>query len=226
MLRSLVSGLPVSVPEDFTPEPERTICITGHRAKYITPLNGDSSLLPLTVKCVYLMLCRYIDLAAAAGYDTFMDGLATGTDLWAARHIVNRKKSGQALRLNGVMPFLRHADRISGSERELLRDVELNCDDLICTSSDPFIVYSGTGPGKNLYRTRNYFMSDCSSAAIAFLDDDKRRSGTGQTVAYLTSQGKPAAVFGNSDIHRLMLESGGEQAAFEELLGAIPDPFR
>ena len=225
MLKSLVSGIWVTSPENFLPEPERTVCITGHRLRSIVPLRNDPSMLPLTVKCIYLMLCRYIDFAAAAGYDCFMDGLATGTDLWAARYIVYKKNSGQELKLNGVMPYLRHAERFSERDRALLREAETHCDNLICTSSDPEITYSKSGAGKDLYRVRNCFMADCSSAAIAFMNQDARRSGTGQTVAYLKAHGKKAAVFGCDDVHRLMLESGEDAARFSELLASLPDPF-
>lgn len=225
MLRSRISGLPVITPAEFVPEPERTVCITGHRAKYIVPFGNDDSMLPLTVRCVYRMLCRYIDSAAAAGYDSFMDGLATGTDLWAAKHIISAKKNGSSLRLNGVMPYLRHADRYTGYERSSLWEVENNSDTLICTSSDPNIVYSNSGPGRSLYRTRNYFMADCSSVGIAFMDEDSMRSGTGQTVSYLRSQNKYVAVFGNKDVHRLMQESGCDIAVFSELIESLPDPF-
>jgi hypothetical protein len=123
------------------------------------------------------------------------------------------------------MPFLRHADRISGNERSLLREIEFSCDRLICTSSDPHIVYSPSGPERNLYRTRNYFMADCSSAGIAFMNPDSRRSGTGQTVAYLRSHGKPVAVFGSDDVHRLMQKSGCDIEKFSELLEVLPVPF-
>ena len=225
-MRSLDTGIWISTPENFISEPERTVCITGHRSKNIVPFRNDPAMLALTAKCVYLMLCRYIDLAFENGYDTFIDGFAQGTDLWAANHIINKKRDGCNIRLIGAVPFLRHSERFSAKDREMLKKAEMNSSCIVCTNSDPDIVYSTLPLQKDLYRTRNYFMADNASVAIAFLNHDARRSGTGQTVAYLQSQHKKIALFGCDDVHRLMGESGGDIGEFASKLEKIPDPFK
>ncbi|MBR4627054.1 MAG: DUF1273 family protein [Ruminococcus sp.] len=225
MLRSLSSGRTITAPEQFVPVPEKTVCITGHREKYIQPYAGDPDMFGQTVCCVRMLLGRYIDLAYEAGCTFFMDGLALGTDLWAASHILRRKKEGWDIHLIGVMPFLHHADYFPEREKAFLAEAERFCDSLICTESDPGTVYTRQGSGSTLYRRRNCFMADCSSTGIAFLNSDARRSGTGQTVAYLRSQGKPAAVFGCDEVHRLMKLSGGGKAEFSRYIADIPDPF-
>ena len=171
------------------------------------------------------MLCRYIDFAFESGYDTFIDGFAQGTDLWAANHIVNKKHDGCNIRLIGAIPFLRHSEHFSSREREMLKKAEMNSSCIVCTNSDPDIVYSNLPVQKDLYRTRNYFMADNSSVAIAFLNSDARRSGTGQTVAYLRSQRKKIALFSCDDVHRLMAESGGKIEEFTRILEKIHVSF-
>ena len=111
MLFSLDSGLPVStkLPEDH--DPERTVCFTGHREKSIQPFEGNPLYHPLTVSAVKLMIYRCIDLAVGQGYNCFISGLATGTDLWAAEYVMKKKLSGKKLSLIGAIPYLRHAER-------------------------------------------------------------------------------------------------------------------
>ena len=95
MLFSLDWGLPVStkLPEDH--DPERTVCFTGHREKSIQPFEGNPLYRPLTVSAVKLMIYRCIDLAVGQGYNCFISGLATGTDLWAAEYVMKKKLSGK-----------------------------------------------------------------------------------------------------------------------------------
>ena len=72
MFRSLNSGIWVSSPEQFIPEPQKTVCITGHRAKSIIPYDNDPSYLKVTAAGVRYLLNRYIDMAFDAGYSTFL----------------------------------------------------------------------------------------------------------------------------------------------------------
>lgn len=225
MLRSLNSGIWTASPEEFIPRTDRTVCITGHRKKGVIPFRGDPALFRQTVCCVRMMLGRYIDLAYKAGYTDFMDGLASGTDLWVAKHILLRKREGWDIRLIGVMPYLRHAEYFSRQDKAALTETELSCDALICTNSDPDIIYSHTGEGSALYRDRNYYMADSSSVGIAFLNSDSRRSGTGQTVARLLSQGKDAAIFGSEEAHLIMEKADCDTTVFSRYIAEIPDPF-
>jgi uncharacterized phage-like protein YoqJ len=225
MIRSLNSGAWVSLPEKFIAQPEKTVCITGHRFRSLLPYKNDMSRMVETKKCFYLLLCRYIDLAAEAGYTTFMDGLASGTDLYAAHYIIRRKKQGDDLRLIGVMPYLRHAEHFSSEELDMLTETERSCDCLVCTNPDPDATYSRSGTGNTLYRTRNYYMADRSSAGIAFMNEEAYHSGTGQTVARLKKAGKPVALFGSEDVHRLMDEAGGDIQAFANNLSRIRTIF-
>lgn len=225
MLTSLVSGLPAIAPEDASFPAEKTLCITGHREKSIVPYHGVPVYRELTAAAVKLMLFRYIDMAAEQGYEWFISGLATGTDLWAAEYIVKKKRSNSRIKLAGAMPYLRHAQHFPASQLRLLREVEQSCDCLISVNPDPLAVYN-KGPGRNLYRDRNYFMVDKSSAVIAFLDSGKSCSGTGQTVNYAYRTGRLVKSFGLDDIYRLIDESGTDIREISRNIAFLDNVFK
>lgn len=224
MLTSLVSGLPVMAPEDASFPAEKTICITGHREKSIVPYQDIPIYRELTVSAVKLMLCRYIDMAAEHGYEWFISGLATGTDLWAAEYIIRKKQTNSKIKLAGAMPYLRHAEHFPASQLRLLKEVEENCDCLISVSTDPQAVYN-KGFGRNLYRDRNYFMVDKSSAVIAFLDSGKSWSGTGQTVNYGYRTDRLIKSFGLDDVYRLIDESGPDIREISRYIAFLDNVF-
>lgn len=210
MLYSRISGEPLLVPESFDGCPERTVCITGHRENGIIPYHGDIAAASAGVR-VFLYHC--IRMAVQAGYDSFFSGLAEGTDLRAAEIVLKMRMNGADVRLLGAMPYLRHADRFSERSRRLLGIVEKNADKLILINSDPDMYYSRTpGPhsSSTLYRDRNYFMVDNSSAVIAFLNRDGRHSGTEQTVNYASRMGRKIVRFSMQDVHRALDRAGGD----------------
>lgn len=211
MLTSLDSGALLVSPESAELRPERTICITGHREKGILPYRDDPENIHLTRAAVRLLLYRCIDMAVEKGYTDFFSGLADGTDLWAAEYVLLKKQSNKDIRLIGAMPFLRHSRFFRKDVRALLCDVEKQADCLILLNSDPSIVYGkhGTeGTSPDLYKIRNYYMADHSSAVLAFFDERNPRSGTAQTVNYALRQGKKVRTFGLSDVYSLMDEAG------------------
>jgi uncharacterized phage-like protein YoqJ len=226
LLISLVSGSSITAAEDFTPHPENSICITGHRAKGIKPYRRKPEYQRLTASAVQFMLFRYIDMACEAGFTTFFDGLAPGTDLWAAQYILRKKSQGRNIQLIGVMPFLRHADLFPRQERSLLAEIERGCDQLVITCSDPELVYDKRGAGSGLYRDRNYFMADNSSAVIAFLNRDARFSGTQQTVNRAERSDKRILRFGCDDIHDIIDQTGTQLPDICREIACIPNFFQ
>lgn len=208
MFRSLISGMPVSPASELKCDRSRTVCITGHREKNILPYKGDPLYSDVTVGTVRMMLYRYIDMAAERGYTDFISGLATGADLWAAEYIAHKKQNDPRIRLIGAMPYLRHAERFSREYAVLLDFVERNADVLVTVNDDPDIVYSKHGGASDLYRNRNYFMVDRSSAVIAFLNEGSFASGTSQTVNYAYRSGSLICRFGIGDVYELIGRAG------------------
>lgn len=204
--------MPVFSPDKICPEKKKTLCITGHREKNIPPYNGIPLYHDLTIASVKLMLYRYIDMSIEQGFENFISGLAVGTDLWAAEYILKKRQSNPKLRLIGAMPYLHHADKFAPQYKKSLAAVEKQADLLITVNDNPDITYGAPSSNKNcskeLYRNRNYFMVDSSSAVIAFLNKDRSFSGTAQTVNYANRTGCMVCRFGIDDVFKIIDNSG------------------
>lgn len=226
MFISNYSGMPVVSVGECTIRREKTICVTGHRTKLITPYMNDSENLDATYSAVKAMLSRYIDLIIKAGYENLLSGLAEGIDLWSAEHIINSQKKGTNCSLIGVMPFLKHADSFGEDNKKKLVEIEESASLLITTNDNISVKYGKIGENRDpdLYRTRNNFMVDNSSLVLAFLDDGVFRSGTAQTVHYAEQNGVPVIKFGIHDVYDIMDITGTDMRAFgAELNNISPD---
>lgn len=188
-MKSLVSGIDVFPASMVSTDRNRTVCITGHRKSKIIPYRSNPT---LTYSVIRLMLYRYIDMAVEAGYENFISGLASGTDLWSAEYIVMKKRRNSHIKLIAVMPFLRHSYFMDRNDIVTLVEVEKNADYLVTVNDNPDMVYGkhvSVNTSPNVYRDRNYYMVDHSSAVIAFSNDNIQRSGTFQTINYAYKNG-------------------------------------
>lgn len=209
-MKSLVSGVEVIPAYSVSMDIKKTICITGHRANRIAPYRNNPAYSSITHSAVKLMLYRYIDMAVEAGYENFISGLADGIDLWSAEYVLMKKHRNDHIQLTAVMPFLRHADFMSEKERCMLADIERKADYLLTVNTNPDIVYgksNSAGCSKNLYRDRNYYMVDHSSAVIAFIDNELRHSGTFQTINYAYKNGRKICSFNMENIYSIIEKS-------------------
>ncbi len=228
MLTSLISGAVVHTVDKITPDKGKTVCITGHREKSIPAYQGNLIYRGMTVSAVKLMLYRYIDMAAERGYENFISGLAVGTDLWAAEYILKKRRSNNNIRLIGAMPYLRHAERFPKSYVKLLSEVEKEADILVSVNDNPEIIYGsavGEDCSTSLYRDRNYYMVDSSSAVIAFLNSSNNISGTAQTVNYANRSGCKVCRFGIDDIFGIINKAGTDIRAIGREIAFMPNVF-
>ena len=206
-MKSLISGVEVLPVTALDTDIAKTVCITGHRKNRIAVYENNPV---LTYSAIKLMLYKYIDMAVEAGYENFINGLAGGTDLWSAEYVTMKKHRNDRIRLISVMPFLRHADFMSENDRSALENVEKNSDYLITVNTNPDITYSrhkSADSSDRLYRDRNYYMVDHSSAVIAFADREQKFSGTVQTVNYAYRNGKKICSFSTEQIHDIIGKS-------------------
>lgn len=221
LLYSLTSGIALDRPESLKNNRTRTICISGHREKSIIPYKNNYAYQDITIKTVKCLLERYLDLAYINGYDTFISGLAVGADLWAAEHIIKRRRQGADINFIGIVPYLHHADNFPKNYIDILCSVEKNADKLILMSPNPDIIYSSSPRNENesrtLYRDRNYFMVDHSSAIIAFFNEKNRYSGTAQTIHYAGRQELNICRFGLDIVYSLI----NRYKSFEKIESAI-----
>lgn len=208
-MRTLLTDSEVCGPEELQIDVSSALCFTGHRTSRIGSYRDDERFRELTMKTAMLMLARAVDLALQQGYRTFISGLAEGTDLWCSDYVLKKKMRDPEIKLIGVMPYLRHGERLNSKWRELLARTELGADMLISTNPDPRIVFSSSGSSvqRGLYRERNYFMVDNSSAVIAFINEDLSHSGTHQTVAYAERLGRKIHRISVSDVYGVLDDS-------------------
>ena len=229
MLFSLDSGVPVLPAQDFSGDIDTTVCFTGHRETSVIPYRNEPIYRSITLRTVQLMLCRYIDMAVESGYRSFISGLAVGTDLWAAKYILAKKRSDSSIRLIGAMPYLRHAERFAPQYRETLADVEKGADVLLTTNTEPDVIYRKKGSGENtspdVYRERNYFMVDNASAVISYFNEGSFKSGTYQTLNYATRQGRTIRRFGLEDAYALIDECGPDIESIRRRLVFMENVF-
>lgn len=229
MLFSIDSGVPVLPCEEIETDKEKTICFTGHRENSVIPYRGEQIYYGITLRTVQLMLFRYIDMAVESGYKTFISGLAAGTDLWAAKYILGKKHSDSSIRLIGVMPYLRHAERFSDRYKELLADAERGADMLLTTNTDPLVVYGKSRGGEktspDLYRVRNYFMVDNASAVISYFNEGSYKSGTSQTLNYAVRQGLKIRRFGLEEAYGVIDECGPDIESIRRKLVFMENVF-
>ena len=229
MLFSIDSGVPVLPCEEIETDKEKTICFTGHRENSVIPYKGEQIYYGITLRTVQLMLFRYIDMAVESGYKTFISGLAAGTDLWAAKYILGKKHSDSSIRLIGVMPYLRHAERFSDRYKELLADAERGADMLLTTNTDPLVVYGKSRGGEktfpDLYRVRNYFMVDNASAVISYFNEGSDKAGTSQTLNYAVRQGLKIRRFGLEEAYGVIDECGPDIESIRRKLVFMENVF-
>jgi uncharacterized phage-like protein YoqJ len=229
MLFSIDSGVPVLPAEGFSGDTENAVCFTGHRETGVIPYKNEPIYQSITTRAVQLMLFRYIDMAVESGYRSFISGLAVGTDLWAAKYILAKKRSDTDIKLIGVMPYLRHAERFSPWYKEILAEVERGADVLLTTNTSPAVIYGKKGAGENtspdVYRDRNYFMADHASAVISYFNEGSFKSGTYQTLNYAARQGKKIRRFGLEDVYALIDECGPDLESIRRRLVFMENVF-
>lgn len=230
VLYSVISGVPVYSSSELNTDISHTACITGHREKNIPDYNNNPELRSITLAAVKLMLYRYIDMAIASGYTNFISGLAMGTDLWAADYIIKKRRINKNIRLFGAMPYLRHAERYPLSYVELLRNVEKSADLLITVNDNPDIMYGSPSVNKKnsktLYRDRNYYMIDHSSAVIAFFNDNCNWSGTAQTLNYAVRKKRKTGIFSINDVFSILNTTGTDIRTIGREITFIENIFR
>ena len=225
MLNSLISGRAFLPPEQFENDKSEALCFTGHREKSIPPFNNSEKYRDITYFALKQLLSRYIDIAVRSGYRCFISGFAEGIDLWAAEYILRRKKEGADISLIGAVPYLHHADFFNRSSLDLLRFAEQNADTVVLVNQNPDAQYSispvNDNQSKNLYRDRNYFMVENSSAIIAFLNENLKWSGSHQTFNYAKKCGHKICRFGLDEVYSLLKEGNFDQKAIAEIVKHI-----
>ena len=133
-------------------------------------------------------LDHQLDLLLAAGYDTFLCGMAEGFDLEAAEAVLrlkgrNRQVPGtasQPIRLIAVIPYQRQAARFSPTDRNRYDAAIRQADERILLSPT---YYAGC------FHARNDYLVDHASLLLCYYNGTK--GGTQYTVHRALKRGVP-----------------------------------
>ena len=146
----------------------RCACFTGHRPH---KLHQPESV-------VFAALEDAIRNAVAAGFDTFISGMAWGVDLWAAEIVMQLKEEGYPLQLIAAVPY-------DGFERGWDDDWKQRFYSILAAADR--VEYICPQFHRGCYQKRNEWMVDRSVLLIAAYTGEA--GGTKNTVDYAARKG-------------------------------------
>lgn len=148
----------------------RTCCITGHRSKDL-PFKGDlnSTGMRNLISTIYLAISEI----SREGCDTFISGMADGTDLICAEIISQMIDDGAKLRLICVVPY-------AGQIKEHRRPRNAYIYKALTTHFPTVVLSREYFP--QCYKNRNMFMVRHSSRLLGVYKPKIKGSGTLQTI--------------------------------------------
>jgi len=160
---------------------EKTCCFTGYRPhRFVFSPDG------LRPEQVQAALGGQIRRLYDEGVRTFISGMSTGVDLWAAAEVVALQSTCPDLRLVAAVPFRGQESHWPMTQQKEYRRILAACQqvevlfDEKTASDDP----------SACYRQRNRWMVDRASVVLAVCEVDvaDSRTGTAATVRYARKQ--------------------------------------
>ena len=143
-------------------------CFTGHRPEK----------LKIDEETARVLLRQGIQTAYAAGYTTFISGMARGIDLWAADIVLEERQLHPDIHLICAVPHPDFEKRWNATAQQLYSTILQKADltRIICPAFS-----------MGAYQKRNIWMVDHSSLVLAYYNGDT--GGTANTIAYAKSRG-------------------------------------
>lgn len=149
---------------------ETTCCFTGHRPEKIALEEAE----------IKNLLEGAINTAIKNGVNTFITGMAEGTDIWAAEIVLSKKKENPNINLVCALPHPGFDKRRSSEEKEKFKNIIENAD-LVKMINEKYF--------RGCYQVRNKWMVDFSGLVIAVWNGTQ--SGTGNTIRYAVGKDIP-----------------------------------
>lgn len=138
----------------------KSISFTGYRTEKILTTSKDSDILIEIDKWLYLVIKQLY----AAGYDTFLSGMANGFDMIAARTILKIKEEYSDIKLVAVIPFLGQEKRYLKEDKDEYKRILGSVDKVVITSEHYH---------KGVFLIRNNFLLDNCSKMVCYYDGQK-----------------------------------------------------
>lgn len=138
-------------------------CFTGHRPEKLTK----------SERKICSALEREIRSAIDDGFQTFITGMARGTDIWAAEIVLRLKKKGAPIHLIAASPF-------EGFELSWSSEWQKRYNEILSAADIVRFISPSYDPG--CFQRRNEWMVDRSARVIAVFNGEK--GGTKNTIDY------------------------------------------
>ena len=151
-------------------DPSRAAAFSGYRKEKIKLTETDADYTSVREHIVRRTASAVL-LLRDQGYNTFLCGMATGFDLWAALAVLSLKKQLNDLRLIAVVPYRGQANGFSYEFKELYSKVLAAADCRVCLHQN-FT--------RSCFHERNRAMLDHASALVCYYDGQS--GGTAYTV--------------------------------------------
>ena len=166
-----LSTLPLPV------DPQRTACFSGYRiGKMPGAAEGCD---PDEVQRVVRKRCTWIvERLCERGYDTFVSGMATGFDLWAAEAVLSVQRNRPDIRLLVFVPYREQAKYYDPVSLKSYTEILSQADYVHCLSER----YT-----RSCCLDRNVAMLDLSSVLVCYYDG--RPGGTRDPVSLALDRG-------------------------------------
>lgn len=158
----------------------KTCCFTGHRPEKIKE----------DIDVIKANLAKEIKNAIELGYDTFLTGMAPGTDTWAADIILDLKKDNTDIKLICAIPF-------RGVERNRTPELQKRFHEILEASDGA--EYMSEKYKRWVFLARDRWMVDHSSYVIAVYNGSY--GGTQYTVDYTKKNGKQIVFVDMKDLN-------------------------
>ena len=170
---------------------KKTSCaFTGHRPTRFSFKYDETHLACIELKNV---LAEQIDFLHRQGVTDFYTGCALGIDLWAGEAVLALMELHPEIKLHCVVPFAAQDQKWTSEQQARYHALLDRSCDVILTQEE----YS-----KDCYYIRNRYLVNHADIVLAVYDmDANKRSGTGYTVHYAHTQGKPTIAIDPDDFH-------------------------
>lgn len=170
---------------------KKTSCaFTGHR-----PTRFSFKYDEINPTCIELkkVLAEQIDFLYRQGITDFYTGCALGIDLWAGETVLALMELHPEIKLHCVVPF-------AAQDQKWTPEQQARYHALLDRSGDVFLTQEKYS--RDCYYIRNRYLVDHADVVLAVYDmQANKRSGTGYTVHYAQTQGKPIIAIDPDDFH-------------------------
>ena len=150
----------------------KTLCFTGHRPDKLHGYDYKSEGNVKLLKKIRKLLIRLIEVR---GFDTFISGMALGTDMWCAKLILGLKKRYPHIKLVCAIPCAEQYSRWNEGDQRMYHDILSQADLVHCVSDKSYAPW--------LMIKRDEWMVDNSNFVFSVWNGDES-GGTWKTVEY------------------------------------------